>query len=152
MSGLCGSTEKRKKAKGLYMIYWVIIGFHIIVSVTLIVIVLLQTGKGVGLSGVFGAGGAASESFFGGRGAGDFLTKATTAAAIIFMVTCLLLAKISAIDRGESVMEKTTTEEKAEKTRKGPKKPIKEALPETPAEAPEETPAEVPTETPVGTE
>lgn len=123
------------------MLYWVIIGFHVIVSITLIVVVLLQTGKGVGLSGVFGAGGAASESFFGGRGAGDFLTKATTAAAIIFMVTCLVLAKMSAIDKGESIMEKTTTEEKAKKLKKGPRKSIKEALPETPAEAPAEPPA-----------
>jgi preprotein translocase subunit SecG len=134
------------------MIYWVIIGFHIIVSVTLIVVVLLQTGKGVGLSGVFGAGGAASESFFGGRGAGDFLTKATTAAAIIFMLTCLILAKISAVDKGESIMEKTTTEEKAKKPRKGPKKSIKEALPETPAEEPARAPARAPVEPPAGTE
>ncbi len=123
------------------MIYWIVIGFHILVSVTLVVVVLLQTGKGVGLSGVFGAGGAASESFFGGRGAGDFLTKATTAAAIMFMVTCLLLAKISAIDPGESVMEKTTTEDKTKKRKDGPKKSIKEALPETPAEGPVEAPA-----------
>lgn len=134
------------------MIYWIVIGFHILVSVTLVVVVLLQTGKGVGLSGVFGAGGAASESFFGGRGAGDFLTKATTAAAIVFMVTCLLLAKISAVDRGESVMEKTTTEEKTKKPKKGPKKSIKEALPETPTEGPVEAPAEAPAETPAGTE
>lgn len=123
------------------MIYWIVIGFHILVSVTLVVVVLLQTGKGVGLSGVFGAGGAASESFFGGRGAGDFLTKATTAAAIMFMVTCLLLAKISAIDPGESVMEKTTTEDKTKKRKDAPKKSIKEALPETPAEGPVEAPA-----------
>lgn len=134
------------------MIYWIVIGFHILVSLALIVVVLLQTGKGVGLSGVFGAGGAASESFFGGRGAGDFLTKATTAAAIVFMVTCLLLAKISAVDRGESVMEKTTTEEKAKKPKDGPKKSIKEALPETPTEGPVEAPAEAPAETPAGTE
>jgi len=138
------------------MIYWIVIGFHILVSVTLIVVVLLQTGKGAGLSGVFGGGGAASESFFGGRGAGDFLAKATTAAAIVFMITCLALAKISAVDRGESVMEKTTTEEKAKKPKKGPKKSIKEALPETaaesPAEAPTEAPAEAPAETPAGTE
>ncbi|UCE27836.1 MAG: preprotein translocase subunit SecG [Candidatus Coatesbacteria bacterium] len=123
------------------MIYWIVIGFHVVVSITLVVVVLLQTGKGVGLSGVFGGGGAASESFFGGRGAGDFLAKATTGAAIIFMLTCLVLAKISAVDRGESVMEEATTEEKAKKPTKGPKRSIKEALPETPAEEPADAPA-----------
>jgi len=81
------------------------IGAHIIFAVAMIAIVLLQTGKGAGLSGVFGAGGAASESFFGGRGPGTFLTKLTTAAAIMFMVTSLVLAKLSSMPRGgHSVM------------------------------------------------
>ncbi len=93
---------------------------HIIFAVAMVAIVLLQTGKGAGLSGVFGAGGAASESFFGGRGPGTFLTKLTTAAAIMFMVTSLVLAKLSAMPRGgKSVME----ERKAKTTEKTPAKP-----------------------------
>ena len=93
---------------------------HIIFAIAMIAIVLLQTGKGAGLSGVFGAGGAASESFFGGRGPGTFLTKLTTAAAIMFMVTSLVLAKLSAMPRGgKSVME----ERKAKTTEKTPAKP-----------------------------
>ena len=98
----------------------VIIVAHIVFAVAMIAVVLLQTGKGAGLSGVFGAGGAASESFFGGRGPGTFLTKLTTVAAIMFMVTSLVLAKLSAMPRGgKSVME----ERKAKTTEKTPAKP-----------------------------
>ncbi len=94
--------------------YPVVLILHIAVAVAMVAIVLLQTGKGSGLSGVFGAGGAASESFFGGRGPTTFLTKLTTAAAITFMVTSLLLAKMSSAPRGgKSIMKDTKkTEEK----------------------------------------
>jgi preprotein translocase subunit SecG len=89
----------------------ILTGVHVVVGVALITIVLLQEGsKGAGLSGVFGAGGAATESFFGGRGPAPFLAKVTTGAAIVFMVTCLVLAKFSTAPRGgRSVMEKTKT-------------------------------------------
>ncbi|HUV87971.1 MAG TPA: preprotein translocase subunit SecG [bacterium] len=98
----------------------VVIVAHIIFAVAMIAVVLLQTGKGAGLSGVFGAGGAASESFFGGRGPGTFLTKLTTVAAIMFMVTSLVLAKLSAMPRGgKSLME----ERKAKTTEKTPAQP-----------------------------
>ncbi|UCH77356.1 MAG: preprotein translocase subunit SecG [Candidatus Coatesbacteria bacterium] len=121
---------------------------HLIFAVAMIAVVLLQTGKGAGLSGVFGGGGAASESFFGGRGPGTFLAKLTTVAAIMFMVTSLVLAKLSTMPRGgRSVMddEKTKTEEKAPPTPKAPAAPVSEPAPEEPAapEKPaEETPAE----------
>lgn len=102
---------------------------HIIFAIAMIAVVLLQTGKGAGLSGVFGAAGAASDSFFGGRGPGTFLAKLTTVAAIMFMVTSLALAKLSSMPRGgRSVMEdkKTKTEEKV------PAKP--KPKPKTPTE------------------
>jgi preprotein translocase subunit SecG len=98
----------------------IVIGAHVVFAVAMIAIVLLQTGKGAGLSGVFGAGGAASESFFGGRGPGTFLAKLTTVAAIMFMVTSLLLAKLSSMPRGgHSIME----ERKAKTTEKTPARP-----------------------------
>ncbi len=109
----------------------VMIGAHVIFAIAMIAIVLLQTGKGAGLSGVFGAGGAASESFFGGRGPGTFLTKLTTVAAIMFMVTSLVLAKLSAMPRGgRSIMEDRKTKA-AEKARPKPTKPARKA-PATP--------------------
>jgi preprotein translocase subunit SecG len=91
-------------------VYYIIIGFHVAVAVALIAFVLLQTGKGAGLSGVFGAGGAATESFFGGRGPGTFLTKLTTVSAIVFMLTSLVLAKLSSVPKGgKSIMDKAKT-------------------------------------------
>ncbi len=106
----------------MQILLYFIIGVHVAVAIALIAIVLLQTGKGAGLSGVFGAGGAASESFFGGRGPGTFLTKLTTVAAIVFMLTCLTLAKLSAAPKGgRSVVEKA----KGKVTEKGPAHPKK---------------------------
>jgi len=66
---------------------------HIIVCFVLILVVLLQTGKGADLAGAFGGGG--SQTALGSRGAATFLTKATTASAVIFMITSLSLALVS---------------------------------------------------------
>lgn len=101
------------------LFYFVVI-VHVIVAIALIAVVLLQTGKGAGLSGVFGAGGAASESFFGGRGPASFLAKVTTAAAVVFMLTCLALAKMSSAPKGgRSVVDKA----KGKVVEKAPAKP-----------------------------
>jgi preprotein translocase subunit SecG len=63
---------------------------HVMVCLVLIVVVLLQRGKGAEIGAVFGGG--AGSTVFGSRGAGNFLTKLTTAAAIVFMLTSLTLA------------------------------------------------------------
>ncbi len=63
---------------------------HVMVCVVLIVVVLLQRGKGAEIGAVFGGGGGST--VFGSRGAGNFLTKLTTGAAVIFMLTSLSLA------------------------------------------------------------
>jgi preprotein translocase subunit SecG len=65
---------------------------HVFVCVFLILVVLLQQGKGGGLSGSLGGGAA---QVFGGRGAGNFMTRLTSAMAILFMVTSLSLAFLS---------------------------------------------------------
>lgn len=62
---------------------------HIIVCLGLIVVVLLQTGKGTDMGAAFGGG--ASTTVFGGSGAGNFLTRVTTGMAVVFMLTCLTL-------------------------------------------------------------
>ena len=59
---------------------------HIIVSLALIFIVLLQHGKGAGIGAAFGG---SSQTVFGSTGAAPFLAKLTAAAAILFMVTSL---------------------------------------------------------------
>ena len=77
------------------MIYGFLLGMHLIICVTLILVVLLQSGKGGGLAGAFGGMGGAGQSLFGGRGAATFLSKATTVLGIAFMTTSLVLALLS---------------------------------------------------------
>jgi preprotein translocase subunit SecG len=66
---------------------------HVIVAVILILVVLLQTGKRADLAGAFGGGG--SQTVFGTRGAATFLSKLTTTAAVLFMLTSLGLSIVS---------------------------------------------------------
>jgi preprotein translocase subunit SecG len=73
---------------------------HIVVSIFLILVILLQAGKGGGMGGAFG--GAGSQTVFGGRGAQTFLGKLTSGAAIIFMITSLSLSHMAS--RGSSVV------------------------------------------------
>jgi preprotein translocase subunit SecG len=75
---------------------------HVVVCVAIIMIVLLQTGKGADIGAAFGGG--SSQTLFGSTGASTFLSKATTVVAIIFMITSLSLAYISAHRKGSSVM------------------------------------------------
>jgi len=62
---------------------------HIVVCVALMAAILLQSGKGGGLAGTFGAG--SSQTLFGGRGAATFLSRATTFLAVTFFLTSLTL-------------------------------------------------------------
>ncbi len=66
---------------------WVL---HVLVCFFLILVVLLQTGKGADLAGAFGVGG--SQTAFGARGAATLLSKLTTISAIVFMITSFTLA------------------------------------------------------------
>ena len=61
---------------------------HIIVCVFLIVLVLLQPGKGGDLGSVFGGG--SSDSVFGSSGAGNFMTKTTTILATVFFIMSIV--------------------------------------------------------------
>jgi preprotein translocase subunit SecG len=79
-----------------------LVAIHIIVSVALIVIVLLQAGKGADLGATFGTGG--SQSLFGAGGGTSFLGKLTAGAAVIFMITSLSLAYLSGKGGSSSVM------------------------------------------------
>jgi preprotein translocase subunit SecG len=72
---------------------------HVVACIFLIVVVLLQTGKGADMGAVFGGGG--SQTLFGSSGAGNLLTKLTTVMAATFMATSLTLA-VSSSGRQES--------------------------------------------------
>jgi preprotein translocase subunit SecG len=63
---------------------------HIVISIALIMIVLLQTGRGSEIGAAFGGG--SSQTLFGSSGSSGFMTKLTTAAVVIFMLTSLVLA------------------------------------------------------------
>ncbi len=73
--------------------YGALLGLHLIVCLALVAVILVQSGKGGGLAG--GAFGGATQTVFGGRGATDFITKATIWLGIAFFLTSLVLAKIA---------------------------------------------------------
>ena len=83
---------------------------HIIVGFFLILVILLQAGKGAAIGASLGSAG--SQAMFGSSGAGNFLTKLTTGAAIIFMVTSLSLSVfISKRDQDSVITEVEETTE-----------------------------------------
>ena len=82
------------------MLYALILRIHLIACFVLIAVILLQAGRGGGLSDM---GSGAAQSVLGTRGA-TLLTRATTVCAVVFMMTSLSLAILSA-QRGRSLME-----------------------------------------------
>ncbi len=76
---------------------------HIIVSILLIIVVLLQPGKSGDLGSIFGGG--TSESIFGSSGAVPFLVKVTRGLAILFMLTSLSLGYLAATSVSKSVVK-----------------------------------------------
>lgn len=90
---------------------------HVLVSFFLIIVVLLQSGKAADLAGAFG--GMGSQTAFGPRGAATVLSKATTTAAVLFMLTSITLGIWQGRNiGGQSVIDRTgigteSTEEEA---------------------------------------
>jgi preprotein translocase subunit SecG len=109
----------------IYVLYFL----HILVSLFLILVVLLQQGKGADLS-VFGGG--SSMAAFGARGATTLLHKLTVAAFVIFTLTTLSIAIVQGRPSGSSVM-------------KGAKAPVSAPATSTPATTP---PAAAPAQSP----
>jgi preprotein translocase subunit SecG len=112
---------------------------HIITCIALIMIVLLQTGKGADMGAAFGGG--SSQTLFGSGGASTFLSKATTVAAIIFMLTSFGLAFVSTNRSAESLVlkNKSAVEKRAETaTPENAQNPASESVPPANA-APSET-------------
>jgi len=81
----------------------IVIVLHIVVCLALILIVLLQTGKGADMGAAFGGG--SSQTLFGSTGASTFLSKATTMAAVVFMLTSLILAYMSGNQTASTIMD-----------------------------------------------
>jgi len=117
-----------------------IIVLHILVSIGLILVVLLQTGKGADMGAVFGG---SSSTIFGSSGAGNFLTRLTTGMAIVFMITSLTLGYFSGRKPTASLFESQTSpvEQPATQQRKpglSPEQPSTiPQVPQQPAPAPQ---------------
>jgi preprotein translocase subunit SecG len=99
--------EKQRSQSSTEMIYLIVI-LHVIVSLFLIGVVLIQQGKSADLAGAFG--GQGSQTAFGPRGAANLLTKLTTYSAICFMLTSISLTiLLSRASTSTSVLSGTKT-------------------------------------------
>lgn len=110
---------------------------HVIACVVLILVVLLQAGKGASMGAAFGG---SSQTVFGSSGPGTFLGKVTSAIAVIFMVTSLSLSYM-AVHKGSSLLD-APRQRTEKKMPAAPAPPVAPALPAgggpsaTPAPAP----------------
>ena len=71
----------------------ILLGLQVLLSVSLVVLILMQHGKGADAGAAFGSG--ASATVFGAKGSGNFMTRATTLLAILFFIVCMSLAYVS---------------------------------------------------------
>src|SRR3954447_11394666 len=93
-----------------FMIFSLVTVLHVIVCMFLIAVVLLQSGKSADIAAAFG--GMGSQTAFGPRSAANALTKATTLAAILFMLLSFSLAILTTRNSGGgggSVLDKVPT-------------------------------------------
>lgn len=67
---------------------------QVLLSISLIVLILMQHGKGADAGAAFGSG--ASATVFGSRGSGNFMSKSTAVIAVLFFIVCMSLAYLSA--------------------------------------------------------
>lgn len=99
---------------------------HVVVSIGLILVVLLQTGKGAEVGAVFGG---SSSTIFGSSGAGNFLTRLTTGMAIVFMLTSLTLGYFAGKKPTSTIFDRQAPVE-------APQAPSQPAVPEQQSGAP----------------
>ncbi len=102
---------------------------HVFVCAVLMFVVLLQQGKGGGMGAAFGGGAAAQ--VFGGRGAGNLLTRATAVCAGIFMLTSVSLAYLSS--SGDRALKARAAMESQKKAEKGTARPKETSTTPAPA-------------------
>ncbi|MCA9755006.1 MAG: preprotein translocase subunit SecG [Candidatus Eisenbacteria bacterium] len=117
--------------------YGFLVALFVIICFFLVVVVLMQSGRGGGLSGAFGGGGG-NQTLFGGRGAVDFLGKATWILGGAFMALALILALLSSSDNPD---RKSLIEKRAGSTPLAPRSTGTETVPATNVPATPETPS-----------
>jgi len=112
---------------------------HIVVAIVMILVVLLQAGKGANMGAAFGG---SSNTVFGSSGPGTFLGKMTTVVAVIFMLTSLSLSYM--VGRtGKTSMMDAVKRPAAERQIPAAALPPSPAAPQAPG-APAGTPAQAP--------
>jgi preprotein translocase subunit SecG len=82
------------------MLYGLVIAIHVLVSLVLIAVILLQAGRGGGLSESFG--GSSTQTIFGTK-TSVFLVRATAVSAVVYIFTCLILGVMTS-HRGRSLV------------------------------------------------
>jgi preprotein translocase subunit SecG len=125
-----------------------VVVIHVLSCVFLILVVLLQPGKSGGLGALSGAG---AQQVFGGRGAGNVLTKITWATATTFFLTSMGLAFLSSSSDESLQSRGKKQDDQLGKIEEAPvrpaQKPVKPAASEAPAPAPsDEVPAPAPSD------
>ena len=105
---------------------------HLVMAVALVILVLLQQGKGAQAGAAFGGGSSgSSQSLFGARGSANFLTRTTAVIATIFFVTTLSLAYLYANRSGSSSVVSDSVVEQVEEV-------LESDVPMVPSDAPTE--------------
>jgi preprotein translocase subunit SecG len=121
--------------------YGFLLILHILVCFSLVLVILLQSGKGGGLAG--GAFGGTAQTVFGGRGATDFLTRATMVLAAGFFLTSIALAMMSSGTRATPT--RSLLQEQARKSLPATPQPGQQAPSQTnPSQAPPQAPPSTP--------
>src|SRR5512140_2228734 len=121
--GLTGRVRvSYTQKKAMYILLTII---HVLVCLFLIIVVLLQSGKAADLAGAFG--GMGSQTAFGPRGSATLLSKATTLAAVMFMVTSMSLSILAT--RGGTSVGKTVLDNAPARTQQTTPVPARPAAP-----------------------
>lgn len=110
---------------------------HVIVGISLILVVLLQRGKGASMGAAFGG---SSQTLFGSRGPQSFLGKLTTIVAVMFMLTSLSLAVLSSKKPTASIMQKTNIKDTKPAATANPVTPAPKSAAQSQAQPPKNTP------------
>jgi preprotein translocase subunit SecG len=114
------------------LVNYIVPVIHVVACIFLIVVVLLQTGKGADMGAVFGGG---SQTLFGSGGAGNLLTKLTTGTAVAFMITSLILSYGQNHTSGSGLLNRIPADSGASAPAAAPAQPQAPAAPATPAPA-----------------
>ena len=113
------------------MLYYVTLTIYVVVCLTLILVVLLQQGKGGSMANAFGGG--ASQAAFGARAGATVLSRATTVCAVLFVVGALLLGIIGQRGPGSVIGGRVPA---PAQSAPAPAAPAPTPAPTTPAPAP----------------